>query len=51
MIKSTIQNSFFEIIDRALVGLKRLDFISEGTRDKIINILQEEIEWGEVSNE
>ena len=46
-MENKIQNSFFEIIDRALVGLKRCDMISEDTREKVMNILQAEIKWDE----
>lgn len=45
MKENIMQSSFFEIIDKALVGLKKCKFITENTRNKIIDILQEEIKW------
>lgn len=45
--KNTIQNGFCTIIDDSLASLRRLDYISADTREKINNILQQEVKWDE----
>ena len=44
-IKNRIPNSFCSIIDNALLGLRRTDYISAETREKINNILHDEVKW------
>lgn len=45
MRKNQIPNSFCEVIECALLGLRRTDYISAETREKIGNILQDEVKW------
>jgi len=46
-MKNKIQNSFCEIIENALKGLRRLGYISREASDKITAILDDEVRWDE----